>query len=109
MRAWSTTWLFVPSVMARAALRMHYTPMPRFYIDTSDQDHFVRDEFGYEFQDVEAAKAAAVGALPDMARDVLPDGDARTFLAVVRANDGRTLLQATLTLHVTSLALDEDR
>ena len=77
--------------------------MPRFFIDTSDQDRFVRDETGYEFDDVEAAKAAAVDALPDMARDELPDGDARTFLAIVRGSNGAPLLQASLTLHVTSM------
>ena len=74
--------------------------VPRFYIDTSDQQYFARDEKGYEFEDVEAARAAAISALPDMARDVLPDGDARTFLAVVRDEQNRTLLQATLSLGV---------
>ena len=42
--------------------------MPRFFIDTSDQKRFVRDEIGIECKDVEAAKTAAVDALPDMAR-----------------------------------------
>lgn len=77
--------------------------MPRFYIDTSDQDFFARDEEGQEYEDVEAAKIAAVDVLPDMARDKLPDGDARTFLAIVRDENGRTLLQASLQLQVTSL------
>ena len=83
--------------------------MARFFIDTSDQDHFVRDETGYEFEDVEAAKAAAVDALPDMARDQLPDGDARTFMAVVRGADGRSLMQASLTLQITSMVPTETR
>ena len=77
--------------------------MPRFFIDTSDQDMFVRDERGHECVDVEAAKAAAIDALPDMAREKLPDGDARTFLAVIRGENGQTLLQASLQLQVTSL------
>ena len=38
--------------------------LPRFYIGTSDQDNFIRDESGYEFADLEAAKTAAVEALP---------------------------------------------
>ncbi len=83
--------------------------MPRFFIDTSDQEHFVRDETGHDFEDVEAAKAAAVDALPDMARDELPDGDARTFLAIVRGQDGGPLLQASLTLQVTFLVPDAER
>ena len=75
--------------------------MPRFYIDTSDQERFVRDEEGLEFEDIEAAKNAAVDALPDMARDDLPDGDSRTFIAVVRDIHGRTLVQATMAFGVT--------
>ena len=83
--------------------------MPRFFIDTSDQDLFVRDEIGADYEDVEAAKAAAVDALPDMARDKLPDGDARSFMAIVRGPDGGALLQASLTLHVTSLVPTQTR
>ena len=83
--------------------------MPHFFIDTSDQDRFVRDETGYEFEDVEAAKRAAVSALPDMARDELPDGDARTFMALVRGADGGPLLQASLTLHILSMVPTEAR
>ena len=75
--------------------------MPRFYIDTSDQEHFIRDQEGYEFEDVEAAKTAAVDALPDMARDELPDGDSRTFIAIVRDEQGKTLVQATMSFAVT--------
>ena len=83
--------------------------MPLFFIDTSDQEAFVRDDTGAEFDDVDAAKAAAVDALPDMARDALPDGDARTFLAVVRGTDGSALLQASLTLQVTSMVATKTR
>ena len=41
-----------------------------------------------------------------MARDKLPDGESRTFLAVVRGDGGATLLQASLSLLVTSLVPD---
>ena len=83
--------------------------MPRFYIDTSDQSVFCRDDQGKEYPDLDAARSAAVTVLPDMARDELPDGDARTFLAIVRDADGRLLLQAGLSLHVTSLVPNEER
>lgn len=73
------------------------------FIDTSDDEFFVRDETGQEYADVEDAKDAAVAALPDMARDKLPDGDSRNFLALVRGEEGATLLQASLILKVTSL------
>ena len=77
--------------------------MPHFFIDTSDEELFIRDEIGFQCVDVEGAKALAVASLPDMAREKLPDGDARTFFAIVRGEDGRSLLQARLTLNVASL------
>lgn len=83
--------------------------MLRFYIDTSDEDDFIKDETGLDLPDLEAAKAAAVDALPDMARDKLPDGDRRMFLAIVRDAEGRPLLQASLSLQVTSLVPTGER
>ena len=77
--------------------------MPRFYIDTSDERAFHRDQQVMELPDVQAAKEAAVDALPDMARDVLPDGDHRMFLTIVRGEDGGPILQASLALNVVSL------
>ncbi len=74
--------------------------MPRFYIDTSDQETLLLDEEGHEFEDVEDARTAAIDALPDMARDVLPDGDNRAFIAIVRDEHSRVLLQASLSFNV---------
>ena len=77
--------------------------MPKYYIDTADGETFIRDEVGYDFPDLQAAKTAAVDALPDMAREELPDGDARTFLAIVRGEVGLPILQASLTFQVISM------
>jgi hypothetical protein len=77
--------------------------MPRFFIDTSDQNVFCRDEDGTNYPDLDAAKAAAVSALPDMARDSLPDGDAHTFTAVVRDEHDRPMVQASLILCVDTI------
>ena len=74
--------------------------MPRFYIDTSDQNRFVRDEDGIELEDVDAAMNAAADGLADMARDTLPGGEGRTFVAIVRDGDGRTLVQTTMSFGV---------
>ena len=74
--------------------------VPRFFIDTSDQDRFVRDEDGLEFEDVEAAMNAAAQGLSDMAHDALPGGENRTFIAVVRDGQGKTLVQTTMTFGV---------
>ena len=82
--------------------------MPRYFIDTSDQNIFCRDNDGGEYDSLDAAKAMAIRTLPDMAHDELPDGDARTFLAIVRDADGRPVLQAGLSLHVTSLIPNGD-
>ena len=74
--------------------------VPRFHIDTSDQQIYMWDEVGIEFEDVEAAMDAAVEGLSDMARDVLPGGEHRTLLAVVRDDQGNTLCQATMSFGV---------
>ncbi len=74
--------------------------MPRFFIDTSDQARFIRDEDGLELEDVEAAMNAAAEGLSDMARDALPGGESRTFIAIVRDEHGRTLVQASMSFGV---------
>ena len=75
--------------------------MPRFFIDTSDEAHFVRDRDGTEFEDLEAAVKAAVDGLPDMARDILPsNGDARLFLCLVRDTSDRLCARASLTFSI---------
>ncbi len=74
--------------------------VPRFFIDTSDQQRFVRDEEGLVFGDVEAAMNAAAGGLADMAADALPGGESRTFIAIVRDEQGRTLVQTTMSFGV---------
>ncbi len=74
--------------------------VPRFFIDTSDQERFVRDEDGLKFDDAEAAMNAAADGLADMACDALPGGENRTFIAIVRDEHGRTLVQATMSFGV---------
>lgn len=72
--------------------------MPRYFVDTSDGAMPVIDNLGHELPDDEAARKAALIALPDMARDEMPDGDERKFSVAVRAEDGRAVYSATLTL-----------
>ncbi len=74
--------------------------VPRFFIDTSDQERFVRDEDGLEFEDVEAAMNAAVHGLSDMANDAMPGGESRTFMATVRDAQGKTRVQTTMSFGV---------
>ena len=83
--------------------------MPRFYIDTSVQNRLVCDDAGHEFASLEAARAVAVQALTEMAQETMPDGDTRPVLAIVRGEDGSTLLQASLMLRVTSFVAEAHR
>ena len=72
--------------------------MSRYFIDTNDDDTFVEDEEGQDLPDAEAARRAALAALPDMARDKVQDGKDRTFCASIRDGTGTVLFKATLTL-----------
>jgi Domain of unknown function (DUF6894) len=77
--------------------------MPRFYFDTYDDDCAVPDGQGIVLSDLEETKEEAIKALPDMARDGLPEGDYREFVVDVRDQAGHRVLRARLTLVVESL------
>lgn len=72
--------------------------MSRFYFDTNDDDLFFKDHEGQELPDKEAARKAGLAALPDMARDHMPDGDRRTFFVAVRDDKNNVIYKATLAL-----------
>lgn len=72
--------------------------MSKCYIHTDDGDEAYRDSKGFEFADLEDARRAALSALPDMARDVIPDGDRRTFVVSVEDEQGLVAYSATLDL-----------
>ncbi|AWN40516.1 hypothetical protein U8607_20085 [Methylobacterium durans] len=72
--------------------------MPRFFIDSNDDEFHLRDEEGQEFPDAMAARDAAMMMLPDMAREKIPDGDSRRFCVTVRDQSGTTLYTADLIL-----------
>jgi hypothetical protein len=72
----------------------------RFFFDTQDDGKSVTDTEGLELDGIEAARSEAIRALPDMARDALPDGDQRSFVVCVRDESGQTLLLATHSLTV---------
>ncbi len=72
--------------------------MPRYFFDINDGERATIDAEGSELDSDEAARAEAIGVLPDLARDMLPDGDRHTFIASVRDEAGRAIFRATLTL-----------
>ena len=57
---------------------------------------------GLMFGSVHEAQQAAIGTLPGMAKDALPDGTERDFIIIVRDGDG-PLLRASLSLRVETL------
>ena len=72
--------------------------MPRYFIDTSDGDTFIHDDEGHDLPGVTAARDVAQAALPDIARDKLPDGEKRTFCAFVRDETGAVIYRVALSL-----------
>ncbi len=74
--------------------------MPRYFFDTSDGNRLIRGDEGLEMQNLEAAKIEAQRALPDIAKDALPDGEQRTFIVSVRDEAGQVVVRAALSLIV---------
>lgn len=73
--------------------------MPRYFFDTDDGDDRFQDDEGMYFPDAGAARDAAIGALPDMARDKLhQDGDRHTLAVHVRDESGTLVYSAKLDL-----------
>ena len=72
--------------------------MPRFYIDTYDGTSFNADQQGVILKDRAAARYAAIDKLPDIARQVLPDGDRRVMMSQVWDKDRQPVFRAILTL-----------
>lgn len=75
-------------------------PVPRYFFDTYDGSRLINDPEGMELPNLEQVKAEAQNALPDLARDALPDGDQKTFIVSVRDEAGQVILRAALTLIV---------
>ncbi|PTM40635.1 hypothetical protein [Bosea sp. 124] len=72
--------------------------MPRYFIDSSDGNFSHIDAEGVELAGDAAARYLALDALPDMVREVLPDGDKREFAVCVRDEFGKVIYSASLTL-----------
>lgn len=73
--------------------------MPKYFIDTDDGQLEIEDTEGYQFTNDEEARKAAIAHLPDIAADVLPDGDFRTMKIVLRNEHGQAIYKASLSLH----------
>ncbi len=72
--------------------------MPRYFIDTSDGDTFVDDDEGHDLPDARSARDAAQAALPDIARDKLPDVSNGPSAPFVRDETGAVIYRVALSL-----------
>jgi hypothetical protein len=70
--------------------------MPRFFFDTIDNGKVTVDRSGIVLKDRRAVRNEAIGALPHMALDSLPDGDSHEFAVQVRDDIGGSVFRATL-------------
>lgn len=70
--------------------------MPRYFFDVFDGEKLIRDEIGIELAGLENVRIAAIDALPDIARDELPDGDQRVFSVQARDEENRVVFKASL-------------
>jgi hypothetical protein len=76
--------------------------MARYFFDVDDGFSHTIDDEGLECETLEAAKSAAVEALPEIAINVLPAGDSHHVAVRVQAEDGTAILTAVLSLAVTT-------
>jgi len=67
--------------------------MARYFFDTFNGETWVVDNEGVECTDHEEARRSAHAALPDIAKDELPDSSQR--LMIVRVRDGQGPLMET--------------
>ncbi|HEV7318804.1 MAG TPA: hypothetical protein VGO04_09370 [Ensifer sp.] len=72
--------------------------MPLYFIDSSDGERSDEDDTGLELTSDDGARRAALDALADMVREVLPDGDIRVFSVHVRSADGSSVYHAEMSL-----------
>jgi hypothetical protein len=68
----------------------------RYFFDTRDNDVFLEDDEGLEFEDLGAVRDQAALSLAELARDVLPGSIQRKLSVEVREGQ-RPVLKALLT------------
>ena len=74
-------------------------PMPKYFFDFQDGSLILPDEEGSNLSGFEEAREEAIALLPQVARDRLPDGEHREFIATVRDESGVSLYRASLIFH----------
>ena len=72
--------------------------MPRYFFDIDDGERRSLNEDGLEFAGPWEARANAIAVLPDIAREVMPDGNRREMVSTVRNEGGDVMFTAKLSL-----------
>lgn len=72
--------------------------MSLFFFDIRDGSDSYKDEDGIECAALKDVEFHAVSVLPDLAREMLPDGPRRSFVVKVRDDSGKHVFRASLTL-----------
>lgn len=72
--------------------------MPLYFFDVHDGDKHYIDTSGHEFPDAASARMEALGTLPHIAQEEMPDGNRRDFIMDVRDSGDRVIFTATLSL-----------
>jgi len=72
--------------------------MTRFYFDVDYGEKKFLDGEGDDIPDMNKVPYEAISLLPELIRDVLPDGDCRVLTIDVRNEDNERIFQATLSL-----------
>ena len=80
--------------------------MTLFFFDVDDGERRTLDDQGTEFPGLKEARDGAIRALPDVARDLLPDGDRRDFTVTIKDADGRALFRASLSFRAEWLGVE---
>ena len=73
--------------------------MARFFFNITSDDRTSSDTEGSVIGRLIDVHDEAVGVLPGLAGDALPDGDDHVFAVEVETEDGQPVMKASLTLH----------
>ena len=72
--------------------------MTRYFFDVDDGTGMATDAVGLDCVSLVEVREEAIKALPDIAREVMPDGDRRVIRTSVRDGSGRKIFEASLAL-----------
>jgi hypothetical protein len=76
----------------------------RYFFDTRDGPHFIRDEIGIELDGMGSVRDEATRGLADLAKDALPGAIRRELAVEARDGADNALLRAAIWFEVAILA-----